>query len=54
MCIINEDKWKTLENRDTLLDLCGTIDGLEITDVVVKNPDNPAKLRNAKLIIFTK
>lgn len=50
MAIINEAKWDSLENRDKLL----TIDNksLKITDVRIKDPNNPAKLKNAKLITY--
>lgn len=52
MCIINETKWSTFENKNQLLSLVGKIKDLEITDTKVKNPDNPAQLKNAKLIQF--
>ena len=54
MCIINEDKWKTLPNTRKLVELEREIAGLIIKDVEVKNPDNPAQLRKAKLITFEK
>ncbi|MEG2834315.1 MAG: NgoPII family restriction endonuclease, partial [Ruthenibacterium sp.] len=54
MCVINTEKWNTLEHTDELLQLAETIDELEIQDVKIKNPDNPAQLINAKLIKFYK
>ncbi|MCM1578284.1 MAG: NgoPII family restriction endonuclease [Ruminococcus sp.] len=54
MCIINDDKWNTFNNTSELLGLLGKTDGLAITDVQIKSPDNPAKLKNAKLITFVK
>ena len=52
MCIINEQKWSAFDNRDALLSLIEKTDNLEIQDVRIKNPDNPAQLRDAKLITF--
>lgn len=54
MCIINEEKWGTFSNTNRLLALEKKVKGLSITDVDVKNPDNPANLRRAKLITFIK
>ena len=54
MCLINEDKWSTLGNTNELEILEKEISSLKITDVEIKNPDNPAKLRNAKLITYVK
>lgn len=52
MCIINEDKWKTLDNTADLLALQGRVGGLSITDKKIKSPNNPAELKNVKLITF--
>lgn len=52
MCIINEDKWNTFDNTAELLALLGKIDGLAITDGQIKSPNNPAQLKNVKLITF--
>lgn len=52
MCIINEDKWNTFDNTAELLALLGKIDGLSITDKQIKSPNNPAQLKNVKLITF--
>lgn len=52
MCIINEDKWNTLDNAPELLALLGKISGLAITDEQIKSPNNPAQLKNVKLITF--
>lgn len=54
MCIINEAKWNTFDNTQELSGLVQIIQGLSITDIKVKNPDNPAQLNNAKLICFNK
>lgn len=54
MCIINEVKWNTFHNIQELFDLEKITPELSIADIKVKNPDNPAKLNNAKLICFSK
>ena len=53
MCIINDKKWETLSNTAELESLECSVEGLIIENVKVKNPDNPAQLRNAKLIQFS-
>lgn len=50
MAIINEEKWNSFPNTKTLIDLQN--DHLKITDVKIKDPNNPAKLKNAKLITY--
>lgn len=52
MCIVNEDKWNSFDNTNELLALLNKKIGLAIKDVKVKNPNNPAQLKNAKLITF--
>jgi len=39
-----------LEDREALLSL--SIEGVEILDVGVKNPDNPVHLIEAKMLVF--
>ena len=51
MCIINNEKWESLENRDELVALEQSIASLNVS---IKNPDNPAQLRDAKLIEFSR
>lgn len=53
MCIISKAKWNTLENRTELVELSAKVDALTISDKQVKNPDNPAKLIDVKLITFS-
>ena len=50
MCIIGKDKWESFANRDNLISLQKTNPNFKILDVSVRNPDNPAKLNDAKLI----
>lgn len=52
MCIINDEKWKTFDNTEKIENL--NIDGFAIKEIRIKNPDNPAQLRNAKLITYEK
>lgn len=52
MCIINTDKFDSFENTPELYELANTNDKLTIQDVHIKNPNNPAQLREAKLITF--
>ncbi len=40
MCIINEQKWLSLNNREILF----RISNLNIRNIKIQNPDNPAKL----------
>lgn len=49
--IINERKYDSFENRDALERIEN--DSLRITDVQIKDPDNPAALKNAKMIRFS-
>ena len=52
MCIINEKKYATFENRFKLDGLAKQIENFKIEDIKIKNPDNPAQLIKAKLITF--
>lgn len=53
MALINEDKYNTLEYTEELEQLVIDIEGLDIIDIEIKVPDNPAQLKKAKLIKFT-
>lgn len=52
MSIINEEKWQTLSNRQSLISLIANNSNAKITDIYIKNPNNPAQLKPAKLIQF--
>ena len=52
MCIINTDKFGSFENTSELYELVKTNNKLKIQDIHIKNPNNPAQLREAKLITF--
>lgn len=53
MALINNEKYYSFDNYLILEDLCNSIDNLKITNVKIKNPNNPAILKDAKLITFT-
>lgn len=50
MCLINEEKWLSFDNREDLLNIKSQ--NLNIADVEIKDPNNPAKLKKAKLITY--
>lgn len=52
MCIIDDRKWRTFDNTEDLIEMANVNRNLRITNVRIKNPDNPAQLINAKLITF--
>ena len=53
MAIINTDKVEKLDNFSQLETLVESHEGLNITDAQIKDPNNPATLRNVKLITYT-
>lgn len=53
MAVINDEKYYSFDNYKELERLCKTKHNLKIEDVKIKNPNNPAQLKNAKLITFT-
>lgn len=53
MCLINDSKWNTLQNTDEILNLSKINPALKVSDVKIKDPDNPARLNKAKLIQFS-
>ena len=52
IALINEDKYNYFLNREELENLEKENKYLEIKNVKIKNPNNPAQLRSAKLITF--
>ena len=52
MCVIRETKYSSFENKSLIENCVGSIQGFNIVDVKIKNPNNPALLENAKLITF--
>ena len=53
MCIINDEKWETLQNADDLITLSRRDGRVNISGIQVQNPDNAADLISAKLITFS-
>lgn len=52
MCIVNDTKWESLDNKEELMKMSETHERLSVFDVEVKDPDNPARLKSAKLITY--
>lgn len=52
-CIINQEKYQSLDNTALIENLIGHIDEFDIQDVYIKNPNNPSQLKSAKLISFS-
>lgn len=52
MCLVGKHKWDTFANRENLMLLQEKYSKLKISDVEIRNPDNPAKLNDAKLISY--
>ncbi len=52
MCIVNDTKWESLNNKGELVKLVETHEHLNVSNVKVKDPDNPARLKSAKLITY--
>ena len=52
MALINDDKYNSFFNREELENLEKENKYLAIRNVKIKNPNNPAQLRSAKLITF--
>lgn len=52
MAIINDEKWQSFSNIDELIDLVDKMPNASLTDIKIKNPNNPAGLKPAKLIQF--
>lgn len=53
MALINDDKYYSFDNYSDLENLCANVEELQIADVKIKNPNNPAQLKSAKLITYT-
>lgn len=53
MALINDEKYYSFNNYNKIEELCEHIPSLHIENVKIKNPNNPAQLKSAKLITFT-
>ena len=51
--IINKKKYLSFEEHEQLESLRDTVKGLKVSDANIKNPNNPAKLIEAKIIRFS-
>jgi hypothetical protein len=54
MAIINTEKYLSLANTQELENLYGVVEGLNIADIQVRNPNNPSQLKQAKLITYSR
>lgn len=54
MCLINLEKYQSFDNVAKIEQLVGQVADFHIKDVFIKNPNNPAQLKSAKLITFGK
>ncbi len=52
MALINEEKYYSFDNYSDLENLCERVKEFQINDVKIKNPNNPAQLKSAKLITY--
>lgn len=50
MCIINDNKFNSLNNKNSVYQLKKQNQNIDIENIQIKNPNNPAKIVNAKLI----
>lgn len=53
MCLVNREKWERIPDRERLRETARANPRLTLSDVRVKNPDNPARLNEAVLISFS-
>ena len=53
MCLINDIKWSRLPGTERVIELARRNSRLKVSDVKIKDPDNPARLNSAKLIQFS-
>lgn len=51
--IVNDEKYNSFKNTDILEKISSSNKSLVIKTIKIKNPNNPAKLRNAKMITFS-
>lgn len=52
IAIINKDKYNSFDNKAQLEDLVERTPKMSILDTKIKNPNNPAQLREAKVIVY--
>ena len=52
MAIINNQKFDSFDNKHLLYELADEVDNLNISDIEIPDPNNPARLKSAKLITY--
>ena len=52
IAIINKDKYNSFDNKEQLEQLVARTPEMSISDIKIKNPNNPAQLREAKIIVY--
>lgn len=52
MAVINDDKWLTFKNASQLIELIKNTKNATIENVKIRNPNNPAQFKSAKLVSF--
>lgn len=52
IAIINDEKWQSLNNKNELIEVAKNNQNIQILNIKIKNPNNPARLKPAKLIQF--
>ena len=52
IAIINKDKYNSFDNKEQLEQLVERTPEMSISDIKIKNPNNPAQLREAKIIVY--
>lgn len=52
MAVINDDKWLTFKNASQLIELIKNTKNATIENVQIRNPNNPAQFKSAKLVSF--
>jgi hypothetical protein len=53
MCLINSKKWDQLPGAERLIVFSRSNPSLKVSSVKIKDPDNPARLNEAKLVQFS-
>ena len=53
MCLVNWRKWQSFPGTERLDDLVKTDPRLNVSTVRIKDPDNPARLNDARLVTFS-
>ena len=53
MCLINSKKWDQLPGTERVIEVSRANPSLKVSSVKIKDPDNPARLNEAKLVQFS-